>query len=167
MKSAADSQTKPSIESSVEGDIPDYRERPYVGWIPTVNGRLSFRHIGDTRHPTESIVANLDTDGARLIVAYQRRPLSDILFPSIIHWYRDISGEFWFALTAKSNESALLADRVSGKIHIFKSKEDWRAHANQAVRAQIREINRLRFSSDADTPTLATLAYDRAREKLD
>ncbi len=35
------------------------------------------------------------------------------------------------------------------------------------MRAQIREINRLRFSSDADTPTLATLAYDRAREKLD
>ena len=164
MKSADDCQTKLSTASSVEGASPDYISRPYVGWIPTVNGRLPFRHVGDTRQPTESIFANLDTGTDRVIVAYQRRPLSDILFPRLIHWYHNISGDFWFTLTALSNNSPLLADRVSGKIHVFKSKEDWRKQADHAMRSQIQTINSLRFENSGDVATLAHLAYDRSRK---
>ncbi|WP_141713396.1 hypothetical protein [Bradyrhizobium elkanii] len=153
----ADFPTNPSTESSAEK-----ANYPYVGWIPTVNGRLSFRHIGDTRHPSESICANLDLTGGRIIVAYQRRPLSDILFPRLIHRVRNISGDFWFALTARSNASPLLADRVCGTIWIYKTKEDWRQKADSHVRTSIREISAQRFSYSVDREALANLAYDRA-----
>lgn len=167
MKSVDDFQTKPSTESSVDGSSVSLTSRPYAGWIPTVNGRLSFRHVGDTRRPTESIFANLDTGSERIIVAYQHRPLSDILFPRIIYWLCDISGDFWFTLTAKSNNSPLLADRVSGKIHIFKSRKDWRTLADQQMRSLIIEINRLRFANLPDMSARAQLAYDRARKLVD
>jgi preprotein translocase subunit SecG len=167
LKSAEDSPTKPSTASSVEG-IPSSRtSRPYVGWIPTVNGRLSFRHVGDTRRPTESIFANIDAGPERVIIAYQRRPLSDILFPRIIHWTQDISGDFWFTLTAKSNNSPLLADRITGKIHVFKSREDWRDLADQTLRAAIRNLGRLRFSGQTDVPAQANLEFDRARQLVE
>ncbi|MCC8980927.1 hypothetical protein [Bradyrhizobium acaciae] len=167
MKSADDCQTKLSTASSVESNPVDFASRPYVGWIPTVNGRLSFRHVGDTRRPTESIFANLDTGAERLIVAYQHRPLSDILFPRIIHWLQNISGDFWFVLTAKSNNSPLVADRISGKIHVFKSREDWRLHADQPMRRLIRGISQLRFSNAPDMPARANLEYDRARNLVE
>ncbi|MDI4234756.1 hypothetical protein OZ411_18290 [Bradyrhizobium sp. Arg237L] len=167
MRSADDCQTKLSTESSVESLPSGPTRRPYAGWIPTVNGRLSFRHIGDARRPTESIFANLDTGAERIIVAYQHRPLSDILFPRLIHWLYDISGDFWFALTAKSNNSPLVADWISGKIHIFKSRADWRTSADQAVRSYVHEINALRFSNAADIPAQAHLAFDRARKLVD
>ncbi|MBB4362155.1 hypothetical protein GGD65_003180 [Bradyrhizobium sp. CIR18] len=167
MKSAEDSPTKPSIASSAEGSSSSFVLRPYVGWIPTVNGRLSFRHVGDTRRPTESIFANVDTGQERIIVAYQRRPLSDILFPRLIHWARDISGDFWFTLTAKSNNSPLLADQISGKIHVFKSREDWRARADKQLRKLIGELWQLRFESQINVPAQANLAFERARQVVE
>lgn len=163
MKSADDCQTKPSTASSVESLPPDHISRPYAGWIPTVNGRLSFRHIGDARRPTESIFANLDTGAERIIVAYQHRPLSDVLFPRLIHWWYDISGDFWFTLTAESNNNPLAADWIRGKIHVFKSRSDWRKLADQPIRSCVRELNALRFSSGPDVPSQAHLAFDRAQ----
>jgi hypothetical protein len=111
--------------------------------------------VGDTRQPTESIFANLDTGLGRLIVAYQHRPVSDVLFPRLIHWYHNISGDFWFVLTARSDKDALTADRIDGQIHVFKSRDDWRLKANQFMRSQVRELNALRFSHSADTAQLA------------
>jgi hypothetical protein len=57
--------------------------RQHVGWIPTANGRLSFRHIGEAKHPTPSKYANVATKSDRIIVAYQRRNLSDSVFRTI------------------------------------------------------------------------------------
>ncbi|MGM5022184.1 hypothetical protein [Tardiphaga sp. 367_B4_N1_1] len=167
MKSADDCQTKLSTEFSVESFPPNPTARPYAGWIPTVNGRLSFRHIGDARRPTESIFANLDIGSNRVIVAYQHRPLSDVLFPRLIHWLYHVSGDFWFTLTAKSNNSPLVADWITGKIHIFKSRADWRGDVDQAVRSSVRQINALRFSVGADVPGQANLAFDRARKLVE
>ncbi|WP_145657787.1 hypothetical protein [Bradyrhizobium stylosanthis] len=92
--------------------------------------------------------------------------MSDILFPRIIHRVRNISGEFWFVLTGRSNASPLLADRICGHIWIYKSKEDWRREANPIVRTSIQEINAQRFSYSADRETLASLAYNRACSSL-
>ena len=159
----ADSQTKHSTESSADADpcLPRLWAS-YVGWIPTVNGRLSFRHIGDSRHPTESICANLDLSNGRLIIAYQRRPLSDVLFPRIIHPYRGLSGDFWFVIAARTKAAAIDADAVSGQVFVYKSKDDWRSKADQKVRAHIAEINAQRFSLDNQRNQLAELSFDRA-----
>src|SRR5690349_21101683 len=74
----------------------------YVGWIPTANGRLSFRHIGETRHPTPSKYANVATTRDRIVLAYQRRNLSDSVFRTITDRVSSRSGDFWFAVSARS-----------------------------------------------------------------
>lgn len=122
---------------------------PYAGWIPTANGRLSFRHIGEARHPTEAIYANVATDRSRLILAYQRRPLSDVLFQTIIHYLCDISGDFWFVIAAKSDEEPSAAVEMKGFIAIYKSRDDWRTY-EASVRDTIRSINVGRFSLSED-----------------
>jgi hypothetical protein len=129
--------------SSVDTFVSDF---PYVGWVPTVNSRLSFRHIGEARHPTEAIYANVITDTSRFILAYQRRPLSDVLFQSVIHYLCNISGQFWFVLAAESSGEPISADVIVGTVSLFKSKEDWRGEVEGKVRGAIKEINELRFS---------------------
>lgn len=166
MSSADGCQTKRSIESSAEPNSPETKHWPYVGWVPTVNGRLSFRHLGDTRHPEESIFANLDLDSGRLVIAYQKRPLSDILLPKIIQRALNLSGDFWFVLTGRTNGTPLAADRIDGTIWIFKTKEDWRRNANKVVRASIRDVNELRYSQNSQIDALATLAFDMACSTL-
>lgn len=158
----AASRTKRSTGSSA--DLQRQKRWSYVGWIPTVNGRLSFRHIGDTRHPSESIYANLDLPDGRVILAYQRRPLSDVLFPQIIHPYNDITGDFWFVLMGRSNADPIEADLITGKVAIYKSKEDWRTKADQKVRFHVGDINAQRFSLDPDRAEQVKLSFDRATE---
>ncbi len=165
MKPAEDSQTKPSAESS--DDRPEVEQTtiqfPFAGWIPTVNGRLSFRHVGDTRHPTDSIYANLALNDRRIIVAYQRRPLSDVLFPRLIHWWNNFSDDFWFLITASTDKRPAQSDCIQGSVTIYKTREDWREKANSQIRGCIRELNVLRFSDSSNKHSLALLAFERAQ----
>jgi hypothetical protein len=119
---------------------------PYAGWIPTVAGRLSFRHIGESRHPERSVYANLALSDRRIILAYQKRPLSDVvLAKSIIHFILALSGNFWFVLEASSKEPPGKETELEGTIFIYKSREDWKSKAKNTIRAGIYALNDLNF----------------------
>lgn len=136
----------------------------YAGWIPTANGRLSFRHIGETRHPTPSKYANVATAVDRYILVYQRRDLSDSAFRTITDRVCRRSGDFWFALVAKSAAAPDNVDgNLSGTIFVFKSKEDWRTGPEEEIRTAIGEMNtaRLSLASDRDRVIEESLAYAR------
>jgi len=98
-------------------------------------------------------------------VAYQYRPLSDILFPRTIRLFRDIGGDFWFTLTAKaptnSGGSTPATDCVHGKVHIFKSDNDWNAFALHQMKAIIQELGDCRFDPSC-MATRAACAFNRA-----
>jgi len=113
---------------------------PYAGWVPTAGGRLSFRHIGQSQYPTPSIYANVSTPRRRLILAYQRRNLSDVPFQRIIHYLCNIRGDFWFVLFAHSVDDPHVSNELRGTIYVFKSKEDWRKESEQVVRSSIQQI---------------------------
>ncbi|MGX1198073.1 hypothetical protein [Parvibaculum sp. MBR-TMA-1.3b-4.2] len=126
--------------SSDSIDLTDISAFPYAGWLPTANGRLSFRHVGEAKHPSVSIYANVVTDDKRIILGYQERDFGDVLFPSLLKLV-GISGRFWFALTATSNDLPTESDALSGTIYIYKSKEDWRKKGEVAIRPNLKEIN--------------------------
>lgn len=139
----------------------------YVGWIPTANGRLSFRHIGEARQPTPSKYANVATSTERIIVAYQRRNLSDSVFRSVTDWVCRRSGDFWFAVSARSTAAPSdIEGNVRGQIHIFKSKADWRSGPQESVRKAIDDLNAARLSLAADRNSSLDAAYDRADNAL-
>ena len=138
---------------------------PYAGWVPSANGRLSFRHIGESKHPTESIYANITTGNGRLVLAYQHRPLSDVLFQPIIHYLCSISGRFWFVLAARSDEEPSSAEEMQGFIGIYKSRDDWRAHES-IVRTAILNANSLRFSLDVERDSETDRIFSNAQSHV-
>ncbi|WP_126401346.1 hypothetical protein [Blastochloris tepida] len=142
---------------------------PYIGWIPTVNGRLSFRHIGEARHPAESYYANVSTKDFRFILSCQKRLLSDLLFKDIVHYLCGISGEFWFVFAADPVEGPRSADELRGAIYIYKSKSDWIAEnsGNSIVRPAISELNELRFLTDPHRQAASQIRMADALSKLD
>lgn len=150
---------------------PNKSQFPYAGWVPTANGRLSFRHIGETAHPTQSVYANVATSTVRLLLAYQARPFSDVLFSPIQELF-GITGRFWFAITAESNSVPSNSDTLRGRIFLFKSKADWRARGQPNIRPSIKEINKsLRFlepaGRDAALQTKWTEAYNGLSQDSD
>lgn len=139
----------------------------YVGWIPTANGRLSFRHIGETRHPTPSKYANVATTRDRIVLAYQRRNLSDSVFRTITDRVSSRSGDFWFAVSARSTAAPSdVEGHVCGQVHIFKSKEDWRSGPEATVRKAIDELNEARLSLAANRNQTLDAAYKWADDAL-
>ena len=128
--------------------LPPLKKFPFAGWVPTANGRLSFRHIGEARHPTTSKYANISTNDQRFVVAYQKRPLSDVLFQPIIHYLFDMSGLFWFGLSTRSIGVPGAIHAMCGNISIFKSREDWKSGAENTVRDAINQLNTVRLSLD-------------------
>lgn len=137
---------------------------PYVGWIPTVNARLSFRHIGEAIHPTRSVYANVITPAERYVLAYQRRNLSDALFQPITHFLWGISGSFWFVLSAASNSAPLDSTKLTGKVCIFKSKRDWRGANENKLRTAIRLLNDLRFALLPDRFAQMSRAFNKVND---
>jgi len=142
-------------------DIP-IDQFPYAGWVPTANGRLSFRQVGESKHPTESIYANITTGKGRLVLAYQHRPLSDVLFQPLIHYFCSISGRFWFVIAARSDEEPSSAEEMRGFIGIYKSRDDWRQNET-IVRDAVIEINSLRFSMEADRDAATENTFSNAQ----
>ena len=103
---------------------PNYSDFPYAGWIPSVNGRLSFRHIGKSRRPSEAIYANVTVPTKRFILAFQERRLSDQLFQFISHIFYRIEDRFYFLIAAETTKSADLTNEIKGTVHIYKSEWD-------------------------------------------
>ena len=90
----------------------------YVSWLPTVAGRLSYRHIGNASHPTQSTYENAYFKEARsrIIVGYQERDLSDAYFKTLTHWLSGRSGKFLFTFSAVNCTSD---PSIFGNISIF------------------------------------------------
>lgn len=153
--------------STVSSAEPSLKRFPYAGWIPSANGRLSFRHIGESRNPSEAIYANVATNARRIILGYQRRDLSDLLFQTIIHYLCNIEDRFWFAIAATSSGTASDADEIAGRVYIYKSKEDWRSKAQPVVRTSINQLNNSRLWLQDNRDQLVDQEFDRAKAVLD
>lgn len=145
---------------------PDRVKFPYAGWIPTANGQLSFRHIGEARHPTESVYANVTIDDCRIIIAYQRRPLSDALFQRIIHRVYRLEGSFWFALSGRSFRVSNETTEIDGAIFIYKSPEDWIDKSENNIKAVISKINSIRLSIEKDRDDIIEKEFVRETDNL-
>lgn len=123
---------------------------PYSGWVPTANGRLSFRHIGDTAYPTRTDYANrIDGDEIRYILVSQRRELNDALLPSLTARFSHRSGTFDFILVARSDRATSHNEAViSGKIFIEPViRQNWATRALQLFRRRNIEDPVIRLSA--------------------
>jgi hypothetical protein len=137
------------------------------GWVPTANGRLSFRHVGESRNPTESRNANLACKTRRIILAYQRRPLSDALFSHVVHFVCGMEGSFWFVLTAESIGVPGDTDELTGKIYIYKSKSNWRGVGEPIVRQRLIDLSKLANSLAVDREDAANRLFDEVVDGLE
>ena len=87
----------------------------FKGWVPTVNGRLSFKIIGETRHPTEAHYANASTKTHQYVLACQDRNLSDVLFDRLLSKLLRVDGHFDFVFCSRARRQradAMLIGRV-------------------------------------------------------
>jgi hypothetical protein len=145
---------------------PDKATHPYAGWIPTANGRLSFRHVGDSRNPQEARRANLALNSRRLIVAQQNRPLSDALFSYVVHWIVGLEGSFWFVLAAESIGTPGDTDQLVGKVFVYKSDADW-WRVEQEIDAGIVALSELANSLLVNRESEASACFDATRSRLE
>lgn len=94
----------------------------YAGWIPTINGRLSFSLIGNSSYPTKTLSASSQHTGIQYVVARQRRDLNDYLFPKLTTRVFGVSGKFDFFVVARSK---LFANHYNslllGKIYVLRT----------------------------------------------
>jgi hypothetical protein len=135
--------------------------------VPTVNGRLSFRHVGESNNPRRAVSANATTDQERIIIAYQFRPLSDTLFQPLLHILFQLEGSFYFALSTISIGVPGDTDELRGKIYVYKSKEDWAAQGKQSIRPRILAIRDLALALDADRYVKMRVLYQQSEEDLE
>lgn len=140
--------------SDGEPKVEDY---PFAGWVPTVNGRLSFRHIGEASYPLTSVYANAVSDQKRFIVGYQYRQLSDVLFKWATHSLQNLSGSFLFAISATSAGPPKDDKFIFGSVYVFKTVTDFRSRAKKVVDSDIRQIHHLRL--DAGPQRDANIAF--------
>jgi len=138
---------------------PLHADYPFAGWLPTADGRLSFRQIGETQHPTVSTYANTTTKRRRLILCYQRRQLSDALFRGVLHFLLGVSGTFWFVLSASAENDPNVPDELTGSVHIYKTNSDW-SKISETVRANMDVVNNALTAASKDR------AFDFWEEEL-
>lgn len=94
----------------------------YRGWIPTVNKRLSYRIIGETRYPEPATYSNVVSNEHRYAVVWQTRSLSDVLFPYVLSKLFGVSGDFHFFLVVRGHAGARSADaKLIGKLYAVRS----------------------------------------------
>lgn len=99
----------------------------YHAWIPNIVGRLSFRLIGDTSHPTQCLYSNTAVGNKRYIIAYQKRQTADHIFPSVLSNFLGINEYFWFVFIGRAPQNDAGADgKLIGKIFLFNDKSDWK-----------------------------------------
>lgn len=116
----------------------------YKGWVPTVNGRLSFKIIGETRYPREPEYVN-SADGSHLYVAaLQSRQLSDVLFEPILGPLLGYSGKFECILCARARKARSSSNsKLIGKVFLFHKKTFAETGAREIFNTQIRSLHGL------------------------
>lgn len=116
----------------------------YKGWVPTVNGRLSFKLIGETRYPTEPEYVNSGDDTHLYVVALQSRQLSDVLFEALLGPLLGYSGDFECILSARARKAPSSPDsKLIGKIFLFHRKTFGDSGAKGLFEASIRSMRHL------------------------
>lgn len=108
----------------------------YRTWIPTVNGRLSFKIIGDSTYPSAVEYANISKDGETYILAIQNRQTSDVLFYRFLARLLNVSGDFTFYVCARARNNEESPDApLIGRLYVSRS-------GHEAYRDGAREIER-------------------------
>lgn len=88
----------------------------YRGWVPTVGGRLSFKHFGESAFPCRTISATAGHGSSRSVFAFQRRVLKDSILPrSVFRRLFECETDFIFLAAAGVNQHLALA----GHIYVF------------------------------------------------
>ena len=94
----------------------------YKAWVPTVNGRLSFRVIGETHYPTRPQYANLRLGSHQYVVVRQVRNTSDVLFRRILSKIFGLEGDFEYFLAARARIDRNAPDaKLIGKLYLFRT----------------------------------------------
>lgn len=92
----------------------------YKAWVPTVNGRLSFRFIGETNYPTRPEYSNLRIGKHQYIVVRQNRNSSDVLFG--LSKFFGIDGSFEYLLAARARVDDRSPDaKLIGRLYLFRA----------------------------------------------
>ena len=112
---------------------------------------MSYRHIGEARHPTETAYANVPASRCRFILAHQYRPLSDALFQylPLPQWLRAY-GDFHFVACANTTGRPEDESEVAGVIYIFKSHSDWEDKAKEQVITAVNAMHDTQSATDND-----------------
>lgn len=115
----------------------------YRGWVPTVNGRLSFKLIGDTRYPREPDYVNSYDGAHQYVAALQSRQLSDVLFEPVLGRILGYSGEFDCILCARSRRAPSSPDsKLIGKAYLFHRATFKRSGARHKFSAALGSMRR-------------------------
>lgn len=127
----------------------------YKGWVPTVNGRLSFKLIGDTRYPCEPEYVNSADDRHLYIAICQSRQLSDVLFEPILGPLLGYSGDFDCVFVGRSRRAPSSPDsKMIGKVFLFHRKAYKATGAKSIFRGGVRSMRS--FDPGAANPGLKT-----------
>ncbi|MER9654495.1 hypothetical protein NKJ26_13380 [Mesorhizobium sp. M0152] len=95
------------------------------GWVPTVNGRLSYKIIGESRHPTMAEYANVGTPEYQFVLAIQSRNTTDVLFHWLLAKFFQISGDFNFVFCARARRGSKSPDDpLIGRIYVVRPGSD-------------------------------------------
>jgi hypothetical protein len=116
----------------------------YKGWVPTVNGRLSFKLIGETRYPTEPEYVNSADESHLYVAALQSRQLSDVLFEPVAGRLLGYSGHFDFILCARARRAPTSPDsKLIGRIFLFHRQTFVESNARDIFRASVKSMRAL------------------------
>ncbi len=112
--------------------------------MPTVNGRLSFKLIGETRYPSDAEYANSADASHLYVAALQRRQLSDVLFEPFLGPLFGYSGHFEFVLCARARRAPTSPDsKLIGRIFLFHRRNFVATGAQDIFKSHIQYIRSL------------------------
>lgn len=142
----------------------------FKAWIPNVSGRLSFRVIGDTSHPTRCLHSNGTVNGRGQVIASQTRLLDDSLLPSeflrklvfsdsvlqfilIGEWTQQVSKYDPSKMTGciamiPKNQQETYSNSVSLAIEEWNSVVSKQETENDANTTHVNELKRVMLSAD-------------------
>ncbi|PBB81514.1 hypothetical protein CK218_07560 [Mesorhizobium sp. WSM3879] len=97
----------------------------FKGWVPTVNGRLSYKIIGESRHPTIADYANVATPEYQFVLAIQSRNTTDVLFHWLLAKFFQVSGDFTFVFCARARRGSKSPDDpLIGRVYVVRPGSD-------------------------------------------
>lgn len=99
----------------------------YIGWVPTVGGRLSFSILGNTDHPKTPALSNVANKDKRYIICLQKRNLLDSSSPIFKKLMAKVAfgqdASFWCLLVGNCDNSFSSEDQsLKGELYLFHKK---------------------------------------------